>query len=139
MTDLSRRAIIAGLVAWPLQARAHGGHSASAWLKSAAWDGPALRLVVEVLNEGGGAVTLRALTCVEAEAVVLTRRRSVLGLATEQRVGSVRLVPNQLARLGEEPYRLQLVGVDAGAAELSLILDFGPDGSVGVVVPVPPR
>lgn len=140
MTKWSRWAtVVAVLAIAPPPVGAHTGHGASAWLRSAHWGDRALRLVVDVLNEGGGAVTLRGVSASGARQVVFTRQRRVLGLDMEQAVEFLRLDPNELARLGEGRYRLDLVGVDPAAAELRLTLDFGPDGAVPVTVPVPPR
>ena len=138
MMWLSRRAVIIGLAVAPFRVRAHTGHGASAWLKSAGWTGKTLRVVVGILNEGGAAVTLRAVTCAAAQAVVFTRQRKLLGQMVEHRVDFLRLDPNELVLLGGGRYRLELVGVEPVLAEVGLMLDFGPDGSLAVAVPLPP-
>lgn len=135
MTGLTRRAVIAGLAILPFQVRAHSGHGASAWLKSVRRDRDVLHPVVEILNDGGTAVTLRAVTCAAAKAVTFSRLRTVLGLTVEQRVEFLRLDPDELVRLGQGRYRLELAGVDAGPGEVVLALDFGPDGTVLLAVP----
>lgn len=132
-------ALVALAAALPLPADAHLGHGASAWLKSARWDGAALRLVVEILNEGGAAVTLRRIAAGDGRAVTFTRRRTVFGIVTEQPVELLRLDPNELARLGDGRYYLEVAGVDAATTALSLTLDFGPDGTIPIAVAVPAR
>lgn len=139
MRRLDRRAVIAGLALLPLRAHAHGGHGATAWLRSARWSDDGLHLVVLVLNETETEVTLQGVACDAARSVVFARERSVLGVALLNRVESLALAPNELVRLGDGRYRLVLRGVDPAAAELSLCLDFGRDGTVRVAVPVPPR
>ncbi|EDP62545.1 hypothetical protein BAL199_13418 [alpha proteobacterium BAL199] len=138
MTGLLQGALFL-LIMLPTYTDAHSGHGASAWLKSARWDGDKLALVVEILNEGGATLTLRHIAGDGARTVTFTRQRSVLGIVTEQPVEFLRLDPNELARLGDGRYRLALAGLDADAAQVKLTLDFGPDGTVPVAVPVPVR
>lgn len=137
MTGLTRRAVVAGLAVLPFRAWAHGVHGASAWLRSVHRDRDVLYPVVEILNEGGAAVTLRAVTCAAAKAVTFSRRRTVLGLPVEQRVEFLRVDPDELLRLGNDRFRLELAGVATGAGTVDLTLDFGPDGIVVVAIPVP--
>jgi hypothetical protein len=138
MTGLLRWTLVL-LIMLPTHAAAHSGHGASAWLKSVRWDGDRLAVVVEILNEGGATLTLRHINGAGARTVTFTRQRSLFGIATEQPVEFLRLDPNELVRLGDGRYRLALGGLDAAVAQVGLTLDFGPDGTVPVAVPVPLR
>lgn len=90
-------------------------------------------VTISLMNNTGGAVTLRGLLRRHGDVLQITRRRSMLGLELAQPVSFVRLSPGERLLLGPPEYSVTGQGLEIGAllsGDDWIVADFGPDGQV---------